>query len=87
ILLTIVTTLISLIPIHGADMLYVSLQNNSIVTYDVSKLTASSVQNSIRIFANTNLNLPQGFAFDNQGNLYVANLGNTIAKFNPAGVF
>ncbi|MFM7132008.1 MAG: PEP-CTERM sorting domain-containing protein [bacterium] len=31
--------------------------------------------------------MPQGLAFDNQGNLYVANLGNTIAKFNQAGVF
>ncbi len=39
------------------------------------------------VFANSGLSGPQGIAFDNNGNLYVANSGNnTIEKFNSQGV-
>ncbi|MFM7319374.1 MAG: NHL repeat-containing protein [bacterium] len=69
---------------QAVDLLYVSLGNGSIVTYDVSLTTGSAVSASLATFTTTNVNNPQGLAFDASGNLYVANNGDsTISKFGP----
>lgn len=70
----------------GAELLYVSLNNNTIVRYDISQLSASAVQNSESVFASSGMNDPRGLAFDVAGNLYTANfLANTITRYDNAG--
>lgn len=72
----------------AADLLYVSLDNNTVVRYDVSLGTPQAIENSKQVVASTNLNGPQGLVFDTAGNLYVANMfGNSISKFNSSGVY
>ena len=64
-----------------ADMLYVGIANDRIVTYDTASpnstaTTFASGQNGVR-----------GLAFDASGNLYAAEFfSNTIMKFTPGGV-
>lgn len=71
---------------QGADLLYVSLADNRIVTYDVTLLSASAVQASFGVFASTGLNDPRGIAFDASGNLYaVSNADNKVIRFNSSG--
>ena len=68
--------------------MYVSMNNDTIVTYDISPGSSSAIAASAKTFANTNLSLPNGLVFDSSGNLYAANGGtNTISKFNSSGVF
>lgn len=70
----------------AADMLYVSLSNDSIVRYDISLPTAAAVEGSAQVFVASSLilNDPTGLAFDGSGNLYVANQGDhTLVKFDP----
>ncbi len=76
---------------HSAELIYVPLAGagfNRVVTYDVSLGDATSVQNSMAIFASTNLNSPHGLAFDSSGNLFVSNLqtAGSITKITPGGV-
>jgi len=71
----------------GADLIYVSLSNHTIETYDVSLSSAAAIQSSRSVFANTDLNDPYGLAFDNAGNLFAANYyDGTIAKFTSNGL-
>ena len=75
-------------PLPAVDMLYVSLQNNTIVSYDTSSGVAATIAASKATFASTNLANPQGLAFDTSGNLYAANYdptNSTISKFNASG--
>ena len=75
-------------PLPAVDMLYVTLNNNTIVTYDTSSGNAATITASLTTFANSNLSSPKGLAFDTSGNLYVANSGNvTISKFDTSGNF
>ena len=75
-------------PLPAVDMLYVSLQDNTIVSYDTSSGVAATIAASMNTFASTNLRSPQGLAFDSSGNLYAANYGNnTISKFNASGAY
>ena len=75
-------------PLPAVDMLYVSLQDNTIVSYDTSSGVAATIAASMNTFASTNLSSPQGLAFDSSGNLYAANYGNnTISKFNASGAY
>jgi hypothetical protein len=61
-----------------ADILYVTLGNNTI-----EKITSAG---SGSVFASTGLNNPYGLAFDSAGNLYAANYStNTIEKYTPGG--
>ena len=64
-------------PLPAADMLYVTLLNNTIVSYDTSSGNAATIAASVATFASTNLNSPYGLAFDSSGNLYAANYGNS----------
>ena len=62
-----------------ADILYVSLQNNTI-----AKITSAA---SGSVFASSGLSNPFGLAFDSAGMLYAANdSGSTIEKFTRSGV-
>ena len=75
-------------PLPAVDMLYVTLSNNSIVTYDTTGNVGSTISASVATFANSNLSGPRGLAFDTSGNLYAANSDNrTISKFDSSGTF
>ena len=77
-------------PLPAVDMLYVTLTNNTIVTYDTTGNVGATIAASKATFASTNLNGPRGLAFDTSGNLYAANTGggtSTISKFNSSGVY
>lgn len=71
-----------------AELLYVSLSDSTIVTYDVSLPDQAAVLNSRTVFANsTGLSAPEEMVFDAAGNLYTANRnGNSITRITPAGV-
>lgn len=74
--------------LYANYQMYVTMNNNTIVKYDVSQISATAISSSIQTFSNTKLNLPNGIALDSSGNLYAANGGsNTISKFNSAGIF
>ena len=87
-LIAAVTMLLTFTSIADAvDLLYVSL-NNEIATYDTSSNVGSTIAATKAVFANTHLNEPYGMAFDNSGNLYVANRGgNSISKFDTSGLY
>ena len=73
-------------PLPAVDILYVTMNNNTIVSFDTTGNNGSTIAASVATFASTNLNSPNGLAFDALGNLYAANVGdNTISKFNSAG--
>ena len=73
---------------RAADLLFVTLSDNTIVKYDTTGNVGATIQATQATFASTNLNSPQGLAFDSSGNLYAANnTGNTISKFDPSGNF
>lgn len=77
-------------PASGADYMYVSLNNNTIVRYDVSLGTSALVQASRSVFVPTGqgLNFPTGLAFDTSGNLYAANASsNTITRYDSSGTY
>ena len=75
-------------PLPAVDMLYVSISNNTIVSYDTTSNVGATIAASKATFASTNLSSPQGLAFDTSGNLYAANYAptnSTISKFNASG--
>ncbi len=73
-------------PLPAADMLYVSLDGDYIVSYDTTGNDGATIAASEAFFAGTNLSLSVGLAFDSSGNLYAANYGNdTISKFDASG--
>ena len=73
---------------QAQNRLFLSLSNDSIVSYDISLTTAAAVEASKVVFTSTNLNGLFGLAFDSSGNLYAANAGgDTISKFDSTGSF
>jgi sugar lactone lactonase YvrE len=73
---------------RAVDLLYVTMGNHTIVTYDTTGNVGATILATQVTFASTNLSSPQGLAFDLSGNLYAANnTGNTISKFDSAGLF
>ena len=75
-------------PLPAVDMLYVTMSNNTIVSYDTTGNNGSTIAASVATYASTNLANPFGLAFDSSGNLYATNYDNrTISKFNSAGTF
>ena len=73
-------------PLPAVDILYVTMNNNTIVSFDTTGNNGSTIAASVATFASTNLNSPNGLAFDALGNLYAANTNdNTISKFNSSG--
>lgn len=74
--------------VQATDLLYVTLSNNTIVRYNTTGTNGATIAATVAVFANSNLNVPVGLAFDSSGNLYAANnSGSTISKFNSAGVY
>jgi hypothetical protein len=78
-------------PLPAADMLYVTLDNNTIVSYDTTGNVGSTIAASVDTIATTNLSYAYDLAFDTSGNVYAANYtgtyANTISKFTSKGVF
>jgi sugar lactone lactonase YvrE len=75
-------------PLQAVDLLYVTLNNNTIVSYDTTGNVGTTIAASVTTFASTYLNSPQGLAADSLGNIFVANHGdNTINKFNSTGSY
>ena len=73
-------------PLPAADMLYVSLNDFTIGTYDTSSGVGSTIAASLKTFASTHSDAPYGLAFDSSGNLYAAEYyGSNISKFNMSG--
>jgi autotransporter-associated beta strand protein len=72
----------------AAETIYVSLNNDTVVTYDVTGTNGVTIAATKATFASTNLSDPQGLVLDSQGNLWAANYrSDTISKFNSSGVF
>jgi DNA-binding beta-propeller fold protein YncE len=70
-----------------ADSVYISYDgaNNTIQDYTSGDISGDSYNGEM--FTNTSLAAESGIAFDNQGDLYVANGGNnTITEYNSSGV-
>ena len=75
-------------PLPAADMLYVTLTDNTIISFDTTGNTGTIIAATMAVFTSSNLNEPAGLAFDTSGNLYAANVGNdTISKFNSSGAY
>ena len=73
---------------QAQNRLFVSLSDNSIVSYDISQSTAAAVEASVVVFTSSNLGYPRGLAFDSSGNLYAANYNfHNISKFDSTGTF
>lgn len=79
--------------VRGADFLYVSMSDQTVVRYDVSLAIGSAIQDSKEIFVSSSR--AQGIGFDSLGSLYVANRNSldttqvhaTISKFDSNGNF
>ncbi len=75
---------------RAADFMDVSLDDETIVRYDVSLGTSALVQASGSVFvgAGQGLSYPHGLVFDNLGNLYAANaFNNTITRYDTSGTY
>jgi sugar lactone lactonase YvrE len=81
-----------------ADFLYVTLDNDTVVKWDVSKKSSGEIEASRQLVASSNLSGARGLAFDSSGDLYVANenpgqtsagyaLPGTISVFDKSGNF
>lgn len=74
-----------------ADLIYVTLGNNRVVTYDGSLGSAANVEGSEQTFIAadvTNLPTPYGIARDSAGNVYVANqFQDFVSKFDSSGTY
>lgn len=78
-------TLAFTMPVQAVDLLYVSMVDNTIATFDVSSGNAATIASSKLTFAS--LTSPQGLVFDSSGNLYAAGAAtNDISKITPGGV-
>jgi sugar lactone lactonase YvrE len=70
-----------------AELLYVTLDNKTVTSYDISQSTAVDVKNSEQVFLDlSSLGLPIGLAFDSASNVYVSDSTNSnIRKFSFSG--
>jgi streptogramin lyase len=73
----------------AVDMLFVSLVNGSVVSYNTAGNNGATIAATAQTFTSTNLEYNTGIAFDTSGNLYVANASNSnpgsINKYDSAG--
>ncbi len=85
---TLVLLLADSLSARASDLIYVTLSNDTVVSYDVSSNDSNIIAASAATFVSTNLAEAWGLAFDTSGNLFVGNAdGNTISRFNSAGVY
>lgn len=76
------------LPQAHADVIFVSLQNGTVQSFDVSLGTASAIAASAQTFTNQAIARPQGLAFDSSGNLFVASYDtSTVAKYASDGTY
>jgi sugar lactone lactonase YvrE len=67
-----------------ADLLYVSLTDDTVARFDVSSGVPATIQASRTTYA-AGFSTPTGLVFDESGVLYVANYGNGTIRKVPAG--
>jgi hypothetical protein len=73
----------------AAELLYASLTDGTVASYDVTSGVPATIQASRSSYA-TGFTTPTGLAFDASGNLYVADYGTgangtTVTKIAPGG--
>jgi sugar lactone lactonase YvrE len=70
---------------EASEILYASMNDGTIVKYDVTSGISTSITNSKTVFAR--LSDPTGIAFDSSGNLFAANYwqNGPISKITPSG--
>ena len=72
----------------AAEMIYVSMTDNTIVRYDASSGISSTIEASRTTFINNHIDGAYGLTFSRTGFLYASNFfTNTISVFNPFGVY
>jgi len=70
----------------AVDVLYVSMSDNTVITYDTTGSNGENTAATRTTFASTYMSTPYGLAFDISGNLYAANYsGGTVSKFDSFG--
>lgn len=75
-------------PLPAVDLLYVTLSNYTIASYDTTGNNGTSIAATLATFASTNSTFTNGLAFDSSGNLFAANPHNSmISKFNSFGIY
>lgn len=69
-----------------AETLYVTMSDDTVVTYDTSSNNATTIAGTKATFANRDSGIddPQGLAFDSAGNLFVGNRS-SIMKYDSLG--
>jgi DNA-binding beta-propeller fold protein YncE len=71
-----------------AERIFVSLQNGTVQSFDISLGSAAAIEASAQTFANQALARPQGLAFNTSGDLFVANYDtSTVAGFASDGTY
>ena len=72
----------------AVDLLYVTLSDNTVASYDTTGNNGTVISASKAIFTSTNISNPWGLSFNSSGNLYAANFNdNTVSMYNPAGTY
>ncbi len=74
----------------AADLVYVSMTNNTIVVYDTSSGVDATIRSTAKTFVSSNLGWQgiSGIAIDSTGNLYASNgIGHTINIFDSSGAY
>ena len=72
----------------ASDLIYVSMMNGTVVTYDTSGTVGSTIAATQTQFASTPLkDWAMGLAFDSGGNLFVASSADTVSKFPFRALF
>ena len=73
------------LPVLAGNLLYVSLDNSSIVTFDATGSDGAAIAATRTLFATTS-GVPYGLVLDNSGNLYAAiAYANTINRYDATG--
>jgi DNA-binding beta-propeller fold protein YncE len=84
--ITILLGISSILP--AAEMIYVSMTDNTVVRYDASSGVSSTIEASKKTFINAHLAGTYGLTFNHLGTLFASNFNtNTISIFDPSGVY
>jgi sugar lactone lactonase YvrE len=86
--LSVIAALIAICVSARADSLYISYANTDDVVEQFQSAGVSGQVTDAGAFTTTNVDTPNGIAFDSSGNLYVANdTSNTVSEFSANGAY